>query len=423
MDRLLPSGMGVKRLPLPASVRATMDAELAVMSRPPDLTEHAAGLLLGKVSTIAEPAAARLRTEIPYYASAATCPADMPEAVYGALEVAIRSLATPGRFSESAELAWHLGQLRADEGMPLLPLLQAYRIGADMLWDALVAAQMSEAPANAHRMVYCANDFWRYCDRDIRLMVEAHRRASEGISADDGRHLLPALKALLRGHSDPIDVSRAAIGLDLPLTGRYLVARFRDLPTDPSSVAIRDEVAGMPVYRCPQRTGMSMVVFLDDRAPEELGAALAAVHPGVGVGVSPVVDGLTGLGRAHELAELALRTGRGGELVFLRDRIPEALMAIRPDLAAEHAATVLGPVLELAPADGQLLLDTLEAWLDCQGSAVQAGKLLYCHHNTVLKRLRRLERLTGRFVDRPRDLVELSLALDAINLARPTPSI
>jgi DNA-binding PucR family transcriptional regulator len=59
-----------------------------------------------------------------------------------------------------------------------------------------------------------------------------------------------------------------------------------------------------------------------------------------------------------------------------------------------------------------MLLDTLEAWLDAGGSAQGAATSLYCHRNTVLNRLRRLERLTQRSLAVPQDLVDLTLALE-----------
>ncbi|WP_329567215.1 helix-turn-helix domain-containing protein [Streptomyces sp. NBC_01361] len=49
----------------------------------------------------------------------------------------------------------------------------------------------------------------------------------------------------------------------------------------------------------------------------------------------------------------------------------------------------------------------------CSAPSGQAGELLYCHRNTVLNRLRGLERLTGRLLDHPRDPVDLTLALEA----------
>jgi DNA-binding PucR family transcriptional regulator len=77
---------------------------------------------------------------------------------------------------------------------------------------------------------------------------------------------------------------------------------------------------------------------------------------------------------------------------------------------------VLGPLADVDPGFRDVLVTTLTAWLDCDGSAARAVNRLYCHHNTVLNRLRRIERLTGRSLTRPRDLVEVALALSALNL-------
>ncbi|MEB3964234.1 helix-turn-helix domain-containing protein [Streptomyces kunmingensis] len=91
-------------------------------------------------------------------------------------------------------------------------------------------------------------------------------------------------------------------------------------------------------------------------------------------------------------------------------------MAGAPALGGLLVDRVLGPLRALPPADGALLLDTLTAWLDCDGSAQRAASRLYCHRNTVLNRLRRYESLTGRSLTRPADLVELALALNAHRL-------
>ena len=77
------------------------------------------------------------------------------------------------------------------------------------------------------------------------------------------------------------------------------------------------------------------------------------------------------------------------------------------------------PVLGLHAVERDLLLTTLAAWLECDGSARRAAVQLYCHRNTVVNRLRRLEQLAQRSLARPRDLVELTLALDALQLGRP----
>jgi DNA-binding PucR family transcriptional regulator len=138
-------------------------------------------------------------------------------------------------------------------------------------------------------------------------------------------------------------------------------------------------------------------------------------------GVSPVVEGLTELGRARRLAELALRTCRPGtESVVRLDRnLTPALVASRSEMTDFLIGEVLGDLLQLDPQDRAVLLDTLIVWVGCEGSAGQAAGLLYCHRNTVFNRLRRLEQLTSRSLSRPRDLAEVVLAVDALRMSSP----
>ena len=64
----------------------------------------------------------------------------------------------------------------------------------------------------------------------------------------------------------------------------------------------------------------------------------------------------------------------------------------------------------------RLLLRTLEAWYEEDGSAKNAGKVLYLHPNTVRYRIRRIEDLTGHDLNRPKCVAEVYLALQAVRL-------
>lgn len=164
------------------------------------------------------------------------------------------------------------------------------------------------------------------------------------------------------------------------------------------------------------------VVALGEAEPAAVAALLSQGDPGPG-GVSPVVDGLSALGTARRLADAALLTcGPDGERVVCLDgRVPAALVAGQPALAAHLATDVFGALLARDPADRAVLVSTLDAWLECGGSAGRTAVRLCCHRNTVLNRLRRLEALTSRSLSRPRELVELMLALEAVRL-RLSPS-
>ncbi|MDH2430724.1 helix-turn-helix domain-containing protein [Sphaerisporangium sp. TRM90804] len=162
------------------------------------------------------------------------------------------------------------------------------------------------------------------------------------------------------------------------------------------------------------------VVALGDGTLDELVAGMKPVVYGP-AGVSPVVEGLGELATARRLAELAMRTcsGCGPEIARLDRRLPSALVISQPELSGHLVSGVLGALLSLDPADRDVLLATLSAWLRCEGSAARAAGQLYCHRNTVFNRMRRVEQLTGRSLSRPRDIVELALALEAARLLPP----
>lgn len=378
---------------------------------------HAAELVRGRVALLVDRALVQVRNEVKHYANPLLTPPDLLESAYLSLETAVGSLSSPRRFSESGEHAWDLAARRARQGMPVLALLQGYRIGSSVLWDGLVEATMKEAPEQSGAMARAAGDYWRYVNRDTTLLVESHRLATAELAPGSERALIPVLKTLLHGHTDPLDVSAAAIATDLPLVGRYAVVRSEGPASDRAvTEAVRQEVDGFHVYWCSYRDGAAAVVSLEDRSVEELARAMT-FPPGTRAGISPAVDGLAQVGRARELAELALgMCGLDEGPAVLDNHMSAGLMLARPDLAAQYADTVLGPVLGLASLERRSLLQTLEVWLSCHGSTDRASELLYCHRNTVLNRLHRLEKLTGRRLDRPRDLVDLTLALDARRL-------
>lgn len=141
--------------------------------------------------------------------------------------------------------------------------------------------------------------------------------------------------------------------------------------------------------------------------------------------MSPVVGSLAEVGAARRLAGTALLTCEPGsrEIVRLDERLPAALLVSRPELSTRLLAEVFGPLLTLVPAERSLLVETLEAWLACGGSVGRAAARLGCHRNTVFNRLRRLERLTARSLSRPRELVDLVLALDVLRLTSAPPGL
>jgi hypothetical protein len=336
------------------------------------------------------------------------------------LRHSLDSLLDPARSHQAARAcSARIGGDGAARGLPLDALLHAFRLGGALVWQALVDEVTRRHPEDAHLLVPLAADVWDFVDRHCTYVADAYRQAERELRwrRENRRRLLTA--ALLDGTTRIADLPEAAAALDLPEKGRYavvLVAGSRgappDLPGDLRAVWHRGPDAERGIVALGDR-GVSRLADVFRDAVTGRHTWPAAVR----VGISPAVEGLAAVGGACRLAESALRLcPLSGGTTVVEEELPAALVAAAPALGTLLTDRVLGPLLDRPPADRALLLGTLTAWLECDGSARRAAVRLFCHRNTVLNRLRRVEQLTGRSLTRPADLVELTLALHACRL-------
>ncbi|MCA1713040.1 MAG: helix-turn-helix domain-containing protein [Actinobacteria bacterium] len=303
------------------------------------------------------------------------------------------------------------GSRRAEQGVPLESVLHAYRLGHRVIWDGLVALARG-GEAGVEPLVEAASEVWAVVDRFSSAVADAYRKTAEDVARQDAGRRESLLDALLEGRgSERTVLAAAGAALDLPEQGRYAVVVL-----DGHALARPAEDAlSVRGYRTAWRSRADCeigLVCLGRSAPSDVVTVLQGVLA-ARAGVSPAVDGLQEVDVAHRLAVTALRALPPGqvEVVELDARLPAALLVTAPDLAARIVQRALGPVLALDPREGGALLETLAVWLDTGGSAGRTAERLFCHRNTVLNRLRRIEALTGRSIERVDDLVEWSLAL------------
>jgi DNA-binding PucR family transcriptional regulator len=83
-----------------------------------------------------------------------------------------------------------------------------------------------------------------------------------------------------------------------------------------------------------------------------------------------------------------------------------------PAAMIKTAAATLDGFDDLPQDERDLLFETFRVWLDNNASVRASADALFVHPNTVRKRLHRIERRTGRTLSRPRDVIELTLALE-----------
>ncbi|MFJ6511300.1 PucR family transcriptional regulator [Streptomyces sp. NPDC091406] len=405
--------------PLPDRFRSLADREAV------DVLHRAARVLVASLPALTDRLVEALHAQEPGYRAAIESDrAEVWQEVHHSLRHNVGSLIQPREFRESAHRTsrW-IGEIRAEQGVPLDAVLHAFRMGGAMVWQDLVDETARRDPDDVRLLVHVAADVWNFVDEHCGVVADAYRQAERRLSwrRENRQRLMVA--ALLDGTARIADLAEAAAMLGLPEQGRYAVLAVAAAPRGPGSatrppLALPATAPGAPVLWHPGPDAEFAILPLAG-PPGELSeiAATLDVPAGTRAGIGSAVEGLAALGDARRLAETALRACPAtGGTVLLDEHLPDALVVSSPALAGALADRVLGPLDQLDPADRDVIVETLTAWLDADGSAQRAGARLYCHRNTVLNRLRRFEQLTGRCLTRPRDAVEVSLALAARRL-------
>ncbi|MGW2276908.1 PucR family transcriptional regulator [Streptomyces sp. NPDC001770] len=414
--------------PLPKRFRSLADRESV------EVLHRSARVLLDELPELTERLVEALYEQEPGYRTAIeSSRADIWQEVHHSLRHNVGSLIQPREFREAAHRTtrW-IGEIRAEQGVPLDAVLHAFRLGGAMVWQGLVDETARRDPEDVRLLVHVAADVWNFVDEHCGVLTDAYRQAERRIDwrRENRQRLMTA--ALLDGTARIADLPDAAAMLGLPEDGRYAVLAVRTAHRAPHAATSPPVVlpdGALALWHTGPDAELAVVALESaDRAKGSAagsgtGEALArlaaetAVPAGTGVGVSSAVEGLAALGEARRLAETALRAcPASGGLVLLDEHLPTALVVSSPTLGTALADRVLGPLDDIDPADRDVLVETLTAWLEADGSAQRAAARLYCHRNTVLNRLRRFEQLSGRCLTRPADAVEVCLALAARRL-------
>lgn len=317
------------------------------------------------------------------------------------------------------------GRRRARQGAPLPEVLQCYRICFTTLWDALVAHTRDEGrPTAADALLTGAGLILRLIDQHALALTEAYRAATAELLLAQQQRRSALVEALLTGHPSP-DAGpwEAAALLGLPVDGHLVVVAAdtralaeASLPGVERHLAAHGIASGWRLTPAQQFGIVSL-------HPDQRDVVLAVLRElaRARTGVSPPYRALADTPRALHLAQAALAgLAPGTAEVRAFDPSPLAALMVRePEEGRRLADEILGPVLGLPADDRAPLLDTLDAYLDHDGSAERAAEVLYCHPNTVRYRLRRLQELTGRSLSDPHGVAELAAAAYALRVRFP----
>ncbi|WP_063127172.1 PucR family transcriptional regulator [Nocardia fusca] len=299
------------------------------------------------------------------------------------------------------EPARRAGRLKAERGIPLESLLHAFRVAGLMFWEIIVDSAGDDDRAALPRL---STLIWATVDTYSVAASEAYRRVAAGGTAQPSQGMLRALL-------DP----------GLPPGQRTELGRRMHLPTRATSVVLVGDIRldATGVTTASTVLDGDSVTLVVAAAPATLDRALRTVRARAGAS-RPFTD-LADAPAALDQARFALRCANPAETgIHTYASAPErALIAANPDLAADVFADLLAAFDGLDPAVAGLLVDTALAWYEFGGSTTAVGQHLHLHRNTVLHRLKRIERLTGKSFASPVDTALLYLALHTRLLGTP----
>jgi hypothetical protein len=374
-----------------------------------------------KMPELVESTVRQILAEMPVYADARfVSHAELRNSVRANLDHVLRAL----RGSDVPDLsqARATGRARALQGAPLPEVLRAYRIGLTEVWHRFVELTARGSSQDLAGLVAATTAIWALIDDLAEALTTSYRdTTTEAVVAHQNRRsaLVEALFAGGAATEGTLwDIARV---LDLSLDGTFVVVaaetpRLGQEPLPQIETRLRSSHHAS-AWRLTPDLQVGVVSLRDPSASKTI-VDLVRADPVGRVGMSPVFAGLGNTARALHLARVALSSmaPETPGLVQFTESPLAGLVASSPEASVQLAHHVLQPVLDLPGDDRNVLLLTLRAWFDCQGSTKLTAERMFCHPNTIRHRLKRITEELGRSLTDPADIAELGAALRALNL-------
>jgi sugar diacid utilization regulator len=272
------------------------------------------------------------------------------------------------------------------------------------------------------RLVLATTAIWALVDDYAEELTTAYRDTTAEVMLAHQNRRSALVEALFAGGTATEgtlwDIARV---LELSLDGTFVVvaAETPKLGQEPLP-QMENRLRERSLASAWRLTPDLQVGVVSMRDPQASGVIIEMLreNPTGRVGVSPVFSGLGNTARALHLARVALSSlspGTAGMVQFNESPLA-GLVASAPEASVQLAHHVLQPILDLPGDDRNVLLLTLRAWFECQGSTKLTSDRMFCHPNTIRHRLKRISEELGRSLTDPSDIAELGAALRALHM-------
>jgi hypothetical protein len=317
---------------------------------------------------------------------------------------------------ETLAVPRNVGRRQVQQDLPLEGALRAFRLSGQALWEHFVSQARAGGAPVGDALLDGATEVWRIIDVFCAETTQAYRREESQLRERDERVQSAVLAALLEGRgADPRFARDASHALGLPQGAPMVcVVGLADAPEELALDNARERlgVGGVTSAWTTLATFDVGVVAIGPRGPAHVRELLTpAVR--TRAGMSPVFTELADLPRARHLAETAARCvhDRRTPVGVLEEDLVAGLVVDAPLVASMVYERTVGRLLAADGQDGPVLLGTLRAFLDADGSLNTAASKSFVHRNTMLYRLNKIEKITGLSVRSLQDQVVWVLAL------------
>jgi hypothetical protein len=296
-------------------------------------------------------------------------------------------------------------------GVPLADLLQTYRVGQAVCWDAMLDAIQSVTEvsdqARTDALRTCTHFLFAYVDAVIPHVTDEYTREHDRLLRGREQRRVQLIRDLLDGGA----VDGGELGYDLNSTHRGLVAWGVGADTELARLSEALNSGALVVAM----SGQTVWGWLaggdagDDRA---LRAALGDWEGGLAVG--RVAIGPDGFRRTHRQARAAHRIGVATRAAVTHFDDVELECVL---LADERGARAFVDN-QLAPLDtgrdGAKLRETLSAYFECSFNASAAAARLNVNDRTIAYRLNTAEQLLGHPVRTRHTELQAAIRLERV---------
>jgi hypothetical protein len=371
------------------------------------------------IPALSEEIIAAIRIEVPAYQQPleGAFGEGIRTAVEEALEQFVSMVGRPATDRRSMRRVYvDLGRGEARAGRSLESLLAAYRVGARVAWRR-VAERAQEVGLGSNDIAVLAEAIFAYIDELSAESAEGHAREQSAAASEAGRRRRRLVALLLQSPpaaAEAVEAAAANVGWELPAHLAALVWRESGRPIAPRLPA---QTLAL------ERDGVFHGLVPDPDGPGRRRALARAVGE-VPAALGPTVSWPQAQ-HSHERALAVARLfeeGRltAGGLVAADDHLARLVLDADGQALSDLSARALRPLQGETPASRERLAQTLRAWLDHQGAVATVAAELHVHPQTVRYRLGRLRDCFGKGLDDPAQRFELTLALRAPGIDRPS---